>query len=90
MRRILSRSRTLLFRGNYVFSEMAKFQNSFLTTTNLAYIESLYSRWVVDKNSVSPSFAAYFELLDKGTDPHEAYEHPSTSTSIGALSAATK
>jgi len=69
---------------------VARFQNNFLTTTNLAYIESLYSKWLVDKSSVSPSFAAYFDLLEKGTDPHEAFEHPLSAANVGSISAATK
>lgn len=80
----------LLFRQNNRFSEVARFQNNFLNTTNLAYIESLYSKWLVDKSSVSPSFAAYFDLLQKGTDPHEAFEHPASATNIGTVSAAAK
>jgi 2-oxoglutarate dehydrogenase complex dehydrogenase (E1) component-like enzyme len=52
------------------FSELAKFQNNFLSPTNLNYIEALYEQWQEDKGSVSPSFAAYFELLEKGKDPH--------------------
>jgi 2-oxoglutarate dehydrogenase E1 component len=90
MRRILSKSMAVTLRPNHHFSEIAKFQNNFLSTTNLAYIESLYSKWLVDKASVSPSFSAYFELLQRGTDPHEAYEHPAAATNLGALSAATK
>ena len=42
------------------FSEMKKFENNFLSTTNVAYIESLYEKWLDDKSSVSPSFNAYF------------------------------
>jgi 2-oxoglutarate dehydrogenase complex dehydrogenase (E1) component-like enzyme len=80
----------LLFRQNNRFSELARFQNNFLTTTNLAYIESLYSKWLVDKSSVSPSFSAYFDLLEKGTDPHDAFEHPLNAANVGAISAATK
>ena len=90
MRRILSGSMPLLFRQNNRFSEVARFQNNFLTTTNLAYIESLYSKWLVDRSSVSPSFSAYFDQLEKGADPHEAFEHPSTVVNVGAISAAAK
>lgn len=43
------------------FSELKKFENNFLSTTNIVYIESLYQKWVQDKNSVSPSFAAFFQ-----------------------------
>lgn len=69
---------SLVSRQKYGFAELKRFQHSFLSTTNLDYIESLYEQWLVDKTSVSPSFAAYFELLEQGKDPHEAVEHPST------------
>lgn len=58
------------------FSEMAKFQNNFLSTTNLVYIESLYQKWQEDQSSVSPSFAAYFEELEKGGDPDTSFVLP--------------
>jgi hypothetical protein len=71
MRRALApRTAGLLFRPMQPFSELAKFQNNFLSPTNLNYIEALYEQWQEDKGSVSPSFAAYFELLEKGKDPH--------------------
>ncbi len=44
-------------------SEIKKFENNFLNTTNLAYIESLYQKWTQDRESVSPSFQTYFQLL---------------------------
>lgn len=79
MLRFLSpRFSSLLTRQKYAFAELKKFQHSFLSTTNLDYIESLYEQWLADKSSVSPSFAAYFELLEQGKDPHEAVEHPSS------------
>lgn len=43
-----------------LFSEVKKFENNFLSTTNVAYIEDLYEKWLEDKSSVSPSFDAYF------------------------------
>jgi hypothetical protein len=52
----------LLATPRYYFSEISKFQSSFLAT-NIEYIENLYENWLKDKKSVSPSFAAYFELL---------------------------
>lgn len=74
MQRILTlRYKSLLAKPQFGLSELAKFQQTFLSTTNLAYIESLYEQWVEDKRSVSPSFAAYFELLEQGKDPQEAY-----------------
>ena len=48
------------------FSEISKFKNNFLSTTNVAYIESMYAKWLDDKKSVSSSFSTYFELLEKG------------------------
>jgi len=90
MRRILSFTSGLFYRPTSRFSEIAKFQNSFLSTTNIAYIESLYDNWLVDKQSVSPSFAAYFELLEQGTDPHDAFQHPSTVQTTGILSGTSK
>jgi 2-oxoglutarate dehydrogenase complex dehydrogenase (E1) component-like enzyme len=79
---------SLLNSQKYAFSELKKFQHSFLNTTNLDYIESLYEQWLVDKSSVSPSFAAYFELLEQGKDPHEAVDHPSAvAGSLAGLSA---
>ena len=48
------------------FSELSQFDNNFLSTTNVAYIESLYQQWQNDKNSVSKSFQTYFELLEQG------------------------
>ncbi len=54
MRRVLSGplGRSLLLRSRNPFSEMSKFQNNFLSTTNLPYIEHLYEQWLVDKASV--------------------------------------
>lgn len=78
MKKFLSKRHPLLFRPSTSFSEVSRFQNSFLSPANLVYIESLYEQWIEDKSSVSPSFAAYFELLEKGQDPHEAYAHPSS------------
>lgn len=84
MYRILSKQTyNLLNTTKRYFSEISKFQNSFLTTTNIEYIENLYEKWLVDRKSVSPSFAAYFELLEQGNDPHEAFQHPATVGQIG-------
>lgn len=44
-----------------------------MTTTNLVFIESLYQKWQKDKSSVSLSFSAYFEELERGSDPETAY-----------------
>ena len=79
MKRILSPGKQLLHSPRAPFSEMSKFQNSFLSPTNLNYIESLYEQWLTDKHSVSPSFAAYFDLLERGQDPQAAFEFPANS-----------
>ena len=73
----LSRKSGLLTKNTQSpFSELKKFENNFLSTTNLDYIESLYEKWLDDKSSVSPSFQTYFELLEKGEDPESAYFKP--------------
>lgn len=90
MRKILARSHSLLLRSRARFAELAQFQHSFLSTTNVAYIEALHSKWLVDPASVSPSFAAYFALLQNGADPADAFQQPHTSAPIATLSAATK
>jgi 2-oxoglutarate dehydrogenase E1 component len=90
MQRILGKACGLLVRGRSLFSELAKFQNSFLTTTNIAYIEHLYERWLVDPKAVSPSFAAYFEQLEQGADPHDAYQSPAHTRAAGLPSQASK
>ena len=59
MKKLLS-NRSLLYKSTVPFSEIARFQNSFLSPANLVYIESLYESWVEDKSSISPSFATYF------------------------------
>jgi 2-oxoglutarate dehydrogenase complex dehydrogenase (E1) component-like enzyme len=87
MYRFLSKqSYNLLNKPKRYFSELSKFQNSFLSTTNIEYIENLYEKWLADKKSVSPSFAAYFELLEQGDDPHNAFQHPSTVGQLGISS----
>jgi len=72
MRKILQ-SKNYLFGSSFFpranrsnFSELSQFNNNFLSTTNVAYIESLYQQWQNDKNSVSKSFQTFFELLDQG------------------------
>ena len=82
MRRVLSPGK-LLHTQKAAFGEVSRFQNSFLSPTNLNYIESLYQQWQDDKNSVSPSFAAYFDLLERGQDPQEAFELPTNSSITG-------
>ena len=71
-------SPAVTLRAAMTFSELKKFQNNFLTTTNLAFIEALYQNWQKDKSSVSPSFGAYFQELEHGADPEMAYMSPPT------------
>ncbi len=63
MRKVFSKAKNLFFQPQKAFSEISKFKNNFLSTTNVAYIESMYENWVKEKNSVSPSLSAFFELL---------------------------
>lgn len=60
MKKIFSKATSLLFRPKTLFSEMSQFKNNFLSITNVAYLESMYEKWLNDKKSVSPSFHAYF------------------------------
>ena len=60
MKKLLSNRSPLLYKHKASFSEITRFQNSFLSPANLVYIESLYESWVEDKSSISPSFATYF------------------------------
>ena len=69
MRKFFSLTKGLILRSKSSFSEISQFKNNFLSVTNLDYIESMYENWLKDKKSVSPSFSAYFELLEKGEDP---------------------
>ncbi|TIC73697.1 2-oxoglutarate dehydrogenase, E1 component [Wallemia mellicola] len=48
------------------------------STTGLdhAFLESAYGEWRKDNNSVHPSFATYFEALENGVDPAEAFVPP--------------
>lgn len=61
--RLIKSSTDLCLKTKRQFSELKKFENNFLNATSIVYIESLYQRWLEDKNSVSPSFAAYFHEL---------------------------
>jgi hypothetical protein len=66
MRKFFSLTKGLVFRSKSSFSEISQFKNNFLSVSNLDYIESMYENWLQDKKSVSSSFSAYFELLEKG------------------------
>lgn len=63
MKKIISTTKRLFNLQQSSFSELAKFQNNFLSTTNVEYIESMYAKWLEDKSSVSQSLGAYFELM---------------------------
>lgn len=66
MHKILLRSKSIVFRQKAQLSELSRFKNNFLSTTNISYIESLYEQWLKDKSSVSPSLSTYFTLLEQG------------------------
>ena len=60
MRIIIPSLKKLIFNNYYSFSELSRFKNNFLSTTNVAYIESMYAKWLQDKTSVSSSLSTYF------------------------------
>lgn len=76
MKNMIRATRSLTLKKNCGFSEISKFKNNFLSTTNVEYIESMYAKWIQDKNSVSPSFNTYFTLLEQGEDPENAFNAP--------------
>lgn len=76
MKKFISTTKRLTAIRSNGFSEISKFKNNFLSTTNVEYIESMYAKWMQDKDSVSPSFNTYFELMEKGEDPETAFTAP--------------
>eukprot|EP00041_Stephanoeca_diplocostata_P026684 m.723342 g.723342 ORF g.723342 m.723342 type:complete len:999 (-) comp23020_c0_seq1:104-3100(-) len=63
-------------------------QESFLSGTNVAYLEALYEDWEKDPDSVHPSMRVYFENAKKG-NPHSYVSPPEVlSVRSGARSAA--
>lgn len=76
MKKFISSTKRLTAVRSCGFSELSKFKNNFLSTANVDYIESMYARWLQDKNSVSPSFGTYFELMEQGEDPETAFCPP--------------
>jgi len=60
MKKFISTTRRLAGIRSCCFSEISKFKNNFLSTTNVEYIESMYAKWLQDKNSVSSSLSTYF------------------------------
>lgn len=69
MKKIISTTKYLTSFRPKGFSELSKFKNNFLSTTNVEYIESMYDKWLQDKSSVSSSLGTYFELMEQGEDP---------------------
>jgi 2-oxoglutarate dehydrogenase complex dehydrogenase (E1) component-like enzyme len=76
MKKIISTTKRLTVFRTSAFSEISKFKNNFLSTTNVEFIESMYAKWLQDKSSVSSSFNTYFELMEKGEDPETAFTPP--------------
>uniref|UniRef100_A0A915CDW9 2-oxoglutarate dehydrogenase, mitochondrial n=1 Tax=Parascaris univalens TaxID=6257 RepID=A0A915CDW9_PARUN len=65
----------------------------FMNGTSSVYIEQMYDQWRIDPSSVHPSWAAYFQNVEKGLAPGQAYQPPptlvsSTVTSPVAIGAA--
>ncbi|GAB5365797.1 hypothetical protein AAMO2058_001089300 [Amorphochlora amoebiformis] len=64
--------------------------DTFATGTSNAYIDQMYLNWKEDPSSVHGSWAAYFENLDAGADPTDAFAAPPSlggSTSIPSAEA---
>ncbi|KAL0589809.1 hypothetical protein ABG067_002034 [Albugo candida] len=49
---------------------------SFLTTTNNVYVEKMYTSWKEDPKSVHTSWNVYFEQVESGAVPGEAFIPP--------------
>lgn len=65
-------------------SNPLKSSDSFLGGTNSVYLEQMYELWTKDKNSVHPSWNAYFTNLNNGLSGDQAFVMPpsvNTSTS---------
>ncbi|GLD98266.1 hypothetical protein PINS_up006963 [Pythium insidiosum] len=50
----------------------------FLTGTNNAYVEEMYSSWKTDPSSVHKSWDVYFRQIERGAVPGEAFIPPPT------------
>ncbi|VDM38709.1 unnamed protein product [Toxocara canis] len=55
----------------------------FMNGTSSVYIEQMYEQWRVDPSSVHASWAAYFQNVEKGLAPGQAYQPPPTLMSAG-------
>lgn len=52
--------------------------------TSSVYIEQMYESWLKDPNSVHASWNAFFQNVERGMAPGEAYHPPPSLTSVGA------
>ncbi|VDD86985.1 unnamed protein product [Enterobius vermicularis] len=55
----------------------------FMNGTSGIYIEQMYESWKKDPNSVHPSWSAYFQNVEHGLAPGEAYQSPFSLTTSG-------
>lgn len=53
-----------------------KSSDSFLGGTNSVYLEQMYELWTKDKNSVHPSWNAYFTNISNGLSGDQAFVMP--------------
>lgn len=51
-------------------------QDVFMKTTNVGYMDHMYSAWQEDPNSVHISWQTYFKNLDSGVQPAAAFQTP--------------
>jgi len=63
--------RTVAFQTARTLSVSA--EESFLSGTNSVYMEQMHAQWSVDPSSVHVSWASYFENLEAGVPPSQAF-----------------
>ncbi|RLN90840.1 hypothetical protein BBJ28_00016069, partial [Nothophytophthora sp. Chile5] len=65
-------------RWTRAFSSTPHPSESFMTGTNNAYVEEMYSSWKTDPQSVHKSWDVYFRQIESGSVPGEAFIPPPT------------
>ncbi|KRX01709.1 hypothetical protein PPERSA_01579 [Pseudocohnilembus persalinus] len=66
------------FKQNSVpkFSELKKFNESFLNPAQGVLIEQMFDQWAKDNSSVPVSWDAYFRNIARGVEGEDAFAHP--------------
>jgi 2-oxoglutarate dehydrogenase E1 component len=65
---------------NFHSSSSLKSSDSFLGGSNSVYLEQMYELWTKDKNSVHPSWNAYFTNITNGLSGDQAFVMPPSVT----------